>query len=157
MNLRSLIALMAAAGLLAALPSPTASAGAPPKAREAKKCKRRIAHRKRRCRRRPAALSISPPGHDFGTIGIADGAPQDFTVTNGGGRRSGIPSGSLSGPGARYFLIDATTCAAPLAPRASCTVTVGSTGNDGGTGIAQLDVSAIPGRTRSVALIVNLF
>ena len=123
----------------------------------ARKCKR-SARGKRRCKRsRRAVLSISPPGHDFGTIGYADSAPVDLVVTNTGSRRSGTPAAVLSGSGAHYFRVNGTTCSAPLAPRASCAVTVQSVGNDGATGLASLDISAAPGGTASAPLVVNIF
>lgn len=86
-----------------------------------------------------------------------DSAPFDFVVTNTGGRRSGIPVSSVTGPGAAYFRINATSCTVPLVPAAACTVTVQSVDNNGGTGTADLDVAAAPGGTVSAALIVNLF
>jgi hypothetical protein len=124
----------------------------------ARKCKR-SAPGKRRCkrRRRRAVLSISPPGHDFGTIGYADSAPVDLVVTNTGSRRSGTPAAVLSGSGTHYFRVNGTTCSAPLPPRASCAVTVQSVGNDGATGLASLDISAAPGGTASAPLVVNIF
>ncbi len=147
--------MLLAAGLLAcAIAPPTALAGPGP-ASAAKKCRK--GHAASRCRRRRPALSISPLGQDFGTIGSVDSSPVDFTVTNVGRRKSGTPFPSLSGSGARYFRINGTSCAAPLSARASCTVTVQSVGNDGATGIGELDVLASPGGRASAPLIVNLF
>jgi hypothetical protein len=134
---------------------PTASAS--PVASHGRKCKRSHGARgKRRCRPR-ARISISPPFHDFGTIGRIDSAPTDFVVSDVGRRASGIPAASISGSGARYFQINATTCSSRLTPGAACTLTVQSVHNDGATGWAQLDVSAAPGGTASAPLIVNLF
>ncbi len=136
-------------------PPPARSAG--PAAHQGWKCKKKHGARgKRSCRPR-ARIAISPPGHDFGTIGQADGTPTDFVIGNVGRRASGIPAASISGSGARYFQIDATTCSARLAPGASCSMTVRSVHNDGATGLAQLNVSAAPGGTASVPLLVNLF
>jgi hypothetical protein len=78
-------------------------------------------------------------------------------IGNAGRRASGIPAASISGSGARYFQINATSCSSRLKPGASCTLTVQSIHNDGATGLAQLDVRAAPGGTASVPLVVNLF
>ena len=102
-------------------------------------------------------LSVSPAAYDFGTIGPVDSAPVDFVVTNTGRLPSGTPASSVSGPGAAYFRINATSCGVPLAPAASCIVTVQSVNNDGGSGTAKLNVSAAPGGTAAAALIVNLY
>jgi hypothetical protein len=132
---------------------------APPQAgsvaQQVRKCKKSHAA-KRRCRAR-ARIAITPPVHDFGTIGQADGAPTDLVVSNIGRRASGIPTASISGSGERYFQINATTCSSRLTPGASCTLTVQSVHNDGASGVAQLDVSAAPGGTASASLLVNLF
>jgi hypothetical protein len=156
---RSRIGLILAAGLVAcalSVPPPVSSAGSV--AASAKKCKKRSGNRRGKCKQRHRpALSVSPPGHDFGTIGYLDSAPLDFVVTNAGGRASGTPVASLNGLGARYFRINGTTCTAPLAPRATCTVTVQSAGNDGSTGTAILAIAATPGGTASAMLIVNIY
>jgi hypothetical protein len=142
------------AGAILASPMLTSTGAATSHGR---KCKRTHgAHRKRSCRPR-ARIAISPSFHDFGTIGQADSAPTDFAIGNVGRRTSGIPAASIGDSGARYFQINATTCTSPLPPGASCTVTVQSVHNDGATGWAQLNVSAAPGGTASVPLIVNIF
>ncbi len=134
-----------------------AAAPAGPVAGHGRKCKRiHGARGKRSCRLR-ARIAISPPGHDFGTIGQIDGAPTDFVISNVGRRASGIPAASIGGTGARYFQINATTCSSRLKGGASCTLTVQSVHNDGATGLAQLSVTAAPGGTASVPLIVNLY
>jgi hypothetical protein len=145
-------------GLLAgAIVPPPMASSAGPAASHGRKCKRNHGARgKRSCRPR-ARISISPPFHDFGTIGQIDGAPTDFVIGNVGRRASGIPAASISGSGARYFQINATTCSSHLAPGASCTLTVQSVHNDGATGWAQLSVTAAPGGTASAPLVVNLF
>jgi hypothetical protein len=137
---------------------PAGGASNRPGAVASKRCKKRHHGHRTRCRkRRRAALSISPSVNDFGTIVNLDSAPFDFVVTNSGGLPSGIPASSISGPGAAYFRINATSCSVPLAPAAACTVTVQSVDNNGGTGAANLNVAAAPGGTASAALIVNLF
>jgi hypothetical protein len=96
-------------------------------------------------------------GHDFGTIAQSDSSPIDFVVTDVGRRASGIPAASIGGSTPGYFQVKTTTCSSPLAPGASCTVTVQSVHNDGATGWAELDISAAPGGTASAPLIVNLY
>ena len=151
-GLTLLIALLAGALIPPAIATP-----AGPTASHGRKCKRNRGSRgKHRCRH-GARIAISPLFHDFGTIGRIDSAPTDFVISNVGRRASGVPAASISGSGARYFQINATTCSSRLAPRAGCTLTVQSVHNDGATGWAQLDVSAAPGGTASAPLIVNLF
>jgi hypothetical protein len=148
---------MIVALLAGAIVSPPMATPAGPAASHGRKCKRNHRARgKRSCRPR-ARIAINPPGHDFGTIGKIDSPPTDLVISNTGRRASGIPAASISGSGARYFQINATTCSARLKPGASCTLTGQSVHNDGATGLAQLDVSAAPGGTVSVPLVVNLF
>jgi hypothetical protein len=143
--------------LAGAIVAPPMATSAGPAASHGRKCKRNHGARgKRSCRRR-ARISISPPGHDFGTIGQLDSAPTDFVISDVGRRASGIPAASISGSGARYFQINATTCSSGLVGGTSCTLTIQSVHNDGATGWAQLDVSAAPGGTASAPLVVNLF
>ncbi len=151
-GLAMLIALLA--GAIVAPPVPAAAAAATSHGRKCKK--KHGAHGKRSCRPR-ARIAISPPFHDFGTIGSIDSPPTDFAIGNLGRRASGVPAASISGSGARYFQINASTCTSPLASGTSCALTVQSVHNDGATGWAQLSVSANPGGTASVPLIVNLF
>jgi hypothetical protein len=149
--------MMIVALLAGAIVAPPMATSAGPAASHPRKCKKsRGAGGQRSCRPR-ARIAISPPFHDFGTIGPIDSPPTDFAISNAGRRASGIPAASISGSGARYFQINATTCSSRLAPRASCTLTVQSVHNDGATGWAKLDVSAAPGGTASVPLVVNLF
>ncbi len=146
---------MIVALLAGAIVAPSMATPAVPAASHGRKCKRNhVARGKRSCR---ARIAITPPGHDFGTIGQIDSAPTDLVISNAGRRTSGIPAASISGSGARYFQINATTCSSRLTPGASCTLTLQSVHNDGATGLAQLDVSAAPGGTASVPLVVNLF
>jgi hypothetical protein len=143
--------------LVGAIVAPPLATSAGPTAHQGRTCKRNHGARgKRSCRPR-ARIAISPPIHDFGTIGQIDSAPTDFVVSNLGRRASGIPAASISGSGARYFQINATTCSSRLTPSASCTLTVQSVHNDGASGLAQLSVSAAPGGTASAPLLVNLF
>ena len=148
---------MVVALLAGAIVAPPMATSAGPAASHGRKCNRNHGARgKRSCRPR-ARISISPPFHDFGTIGPIDSPPTDFVISNVGRRASGIPAASINGSGARYFQINATTCSSRLTPGTSCTLTVQSVHNDGATGWAQLSVSAAPGGTASVPLVVNLF
>jgi hypothetical protein len=76
-----------------------------------------------------AALSLTPPTLDFGTLGVGlSSQPQTFTVTNSGGTASGILSvvknDSTSSVGGAAQFTYTTTCAAALAPNATCQVVV---------------------------------
>jgi hypothetical protein len=148
---------MIVALLAGAIATPPVATSAGTAASHGRKCKRNHGARGKRSCRRLARISISPLFHDFGTIGQIDSPPTDFVVSNVGRRMSGIPAASISGSGARYFQINATTCSAGLTPGASCTLTAQSVHNDGATGWAQLSVSAAPGGTASVPLVVNLY
>jgi hypothetical protein len=137
---------------------PAEGASHRPVAVAGKKCKKRHHGHRTKCKKRArAVLSISPAGYDFGTIGPVTSAPVDFVVTNTGRLPTGTLASSVSGPGAAYFRINASSCSVPLAPAAGCTVTVQSVNNDGGSGTAKLNVAATPGGAVSAALIVNLY
>jgi Abnormal spindle-like microcephaly-assoc'd, ASPM-SPD-2-Hydin len=77
---------------------------------------------------RVAALSMSPPTLDFGTIGVSTTAgPHTFTVTNTGGTATGTLAttllDNLTSGGASQFTYT-TTCGPALAPGAACLVAV---------------------------------
>ena len=76
----------------------------------------------------PAVLSMPPPWLDFGIIGVGTTAgPQTFTVTNTGGTASGVltvTNFSNAGIGGASQFTYTSTCAAALAPGASCLVAV---------------------------------
>jgi len=69
----------------------------------------------------PAALSITPSSHDFGSVvfGQASGA-FSFTVTNTGGTASGKLSVVISGPNAADFA-QTSNCPTVLGAGGSCT------------------------------------
>jgi len=76
-----------------------------------------------------AALSLTPPTLDFSTLGVGlSSQPQTFTVTNSGGTASGVLSvvknDSTSSVGGAAQFTYTTTCAAALAPNATCQVVV---------------------------------
>ncbi|MGB8293826.1 MAG: choice-of-anchor D domain-containing protein, partial [Polyangia bacterium] len=76
-----------------------------------------------------AALSLTPPTLDFGTLGVGlSSPPQTFTVTNTGGTASGVLSvvknDSTSSVGGAAQFTYTTTCTAALALNATCQVVV---------------------------------
>ncbi|MGZ5340786.1 MAG: hypothetical protein ACXWED_05175 [Solirubrobacterales bacterium] len=114
-----------------------------------------------------AKLSITPTSFDFGGVnqgGLdncqpppdADCPTQDFTVSNAGPNASGALAASIVGitvpPGIPGFEVFANTCTAPLAPGASCTVTVRFGDDNNSTYVSRLDVTASPGGTASATV-----
>ncbi|HYC81872.1 MAG TPA: hypothetical protein VEB65_08800 [Solirubrobacterales bacterium] len=117
-------------------------------------------------------LAIDPASFDFGAVAhggfgacVADPDPDcpthAFTVTNTGGATSGVPTASIleihnpeiGGPAA--FAVTANTCTAPLAPGASCSLTVKFAPNSNAGDemfSSRLDVTASPGSTASSLL-----
>lgn len=101
----------------------------------------------------PAALSISPTLHDFGSVAVGDvTGVQTFTVTNVGGGNTGVPSAVLGGPNANQFTMT-SNCPQALAPLGTCTVSVRFSPTVVGSDIGSLTVSASPGS----AVTANLF
>ena len=147
-----------AACLIAAVsPLPGSAASQPPGAAVAKKCKKRKRHQKKRhCRRPmalPASLMISPMSQDFGMPSVSDIPVRVFTVTNGGGMPSGVPTTSVTGAGAGSFMVVADSCMAALAPGGACGVAVELPLQDPiGPKSATLTVSATPGGTASAQM-----
>lgn len=99
-----------------------------------------------------AHLVVTPGSLDFGTLSLgAHTAPMDFTVRNAGGTLSGAPMVMLSDP--TQFTIAANGCTAPLAPAASCTVSVAfAPADSAGAKSATLTAAATPGGTASSSL-----
>jgi hypothetical protein len=102
----------------------------------------------------PAALSISPVSHDFGTLqGGQTSAPETFTVTNTGDQSTKPVSSSINGPFAADFSQSASTCGAALKGGASCTISVTFTAPNGsGPESASLGVSSAVGGSASAGL-----
>jgi len=72
-----------------------------------------------------AALGMTPPQLDFGTIGVGTvSATQTFTVTNTGGTATGALSVTNTGVGGASQFTFTTTCQAALAAAATCQVVV---------------------------------
>ena len=70
----------------------------------------------------PALLSIdASPFHNFNDVVVNGTALQTFTITNNGGAdATALAINGIASP----YSITATTCAATLAPAASCTVDI---------------------------------
>ena len=72
-----------------------------------------------------AALGMTPPSLDFGTIGVGTvSAPQTFSVANSGGTATGALTVADTGVGGASQFTFTTTCQAALAPAATCDVVV---------------------------------
>jgi hypothetical protein len=93
-----------------------------------------------------AALSMSPPTLDFGTIGVGTTAgPHVFTVTNNGGTATGMLNvtnlDSTSSVGGASQFTYVTTCSPALAPGATCFVAVTFAPTIAGSASATITVS----------------
>jgi hypothetical protein len=99
-----------------------------------------------------AALAMTPGSHDFGALAIGgQSAATQFTVRNGGGVAAGALSVQSSDPAS--FVVDASGCAATLAPGATCTLSVrfAAIGAEGAKS-ATLLVAADPGGSAMASL-----
>jgi Bacterial lectin/Bacterial Ig-like domain (group 3)/Abnormal spindle-like microcephaly-assoc'd, ASPM-SPD-2-Hydin len=86
-----------------------------------------------------ASFSPSPLG--FGTVGVGSAAQMPLTITNPGNTPLIITSLGVSGANASDFTIINNTCAAPVAARLSCSVTVRFVPGHSGARNATLRVS----------------
>jgi len=103
--------------------------------------------------RLPAALDLTPAAHDFGSVAVGtSSATRTFTITNPGGASTGTPAVSITGPNATAFQVVTSTCTAPLAAGASCTVAVRYQPLSLTTATASLEIVATPGGTASAGL-----
>ncbi|MFN8150219.1 MAG: choice-of-anchor D domain-containing protein [Solirubrobacterales bacterium] len=95
----------------------------------------------------PAALSISPADHDFGTVATNDSEQAAFAVTNDGDVPSGtLAAPSLGGTDPGQFSVASDTCSgSALAPGATCTVEVDFEPSATGAKSATVTVSGTPG------------
>ncbi len=96
--------------------------------------------------------SISPSAADFGAVCVTESPERSFTVTNLGGAATGALTASISGADASRFSITASTCSAPLAPAASCTLTVKFSPLGPGARAAVLSVTGTPGGSATASL-----
>ena len=89
-----------------------------------------------------AALTMTPPTLDFGTIGVGTvSTPQTFTVTNTGGTATGALTVTNAGVGGASQFASTTTCQAALAPSATCEVVVTFKPTAAGSASASFSVS----------------
>lgn len=74
----------------------------------------------------PAHFVLEPTVQDFGDATIADPTARELTLRNVGSRPSAVPTISIEGASAGDFYYDpaASTCRAPLAGGATCTIAV---------------------------------
>src|SRR3954466_1170223 len=93
-------------------------------------------------------LAVLPTDHDFGLI-FAGGAPSSavpFVVTNGGGAASGALTVALAGRDAADFVVTSDTCTgSPLAPQATCTVSIRFAPATSGSKLATLTIDGSSG------------
>lgn len=96
---------------------------------------------------------ISPSQNDFGSVTVGQmSALVTFTIMNGGGASTGGLTTTITGVDFASFMIASNSCAAPLAPGASCTIMVRFAPTSPGARTATLAVSATPGGTLSALL-----
>ena len=105
----------------------------------------------------PGNLTIVPnaPAAFPDTIVTGASVAQVFTITNAGGTSAGTTtplSIAATGSNASDFAITANTCAAILAPSATCMVSVSFNPSASGARSASLSANAAPGGTAAVAL-----
>lgn len=88
-----------------------------------------------------AVLAASPATIDFGSVAVAStSSPQTLTIRNSGGVPTGALSVSKSGNQAA-FPITANTCAAALAPAASCSLSIAFSPTAAGSTTAAFSVT----------------
>ncbi len=94
----------------------------------------------------PAALTITPPTPDFGSVQTGQQSmPLTLTVTNTGGGASGAVAAVLGGAMVGDFIIDSNACAAALAPAETCLVVVRFAPTSVGTKVGTVTASSVPG------------
>src|SRR5881394_759126 len=104
----------------------------------------------------PAQLSIDQTALAFGAVRVgAVGLPTTITITNVGGRPTGLLETAFSGIDPSSFPITSTTCSSELAPGASCQLAVAFAPKAMGARSASLIVSASPGGTLMTMLTGN--
>ena len=91
----------------------------------------------------PPYYSISPPNKAFGDVAIGSSASQAFTLTNLGGRQTGILQTRLAGPNPdQYKLVSDGCTGRRLRPGDSCSVTVVFAPTVAGVAYAQVNITA---------------
>lgn len=101
----------------------------------------------------PAALTITPSPHGFGTHATGTTTAQTFTVTNTGAVPSGTIATSVAGTDPGQFTKSADNChGQTLAAGASCTVSGAFAPTTLGGKSASLSATAAPGGTATTSL-----
>jgi hypothetical protein len=91
----------------------------------------------------PPYFQVNPPNKAFGDVAIGSAASQSFTVTNAGGRQTGILQASISGAGAAEYALSLDSCSGRrLRPGESCTLTVVFAPALVGVAYAQVNITA---------------
>lgn len=93
----------------------------------------------------PSYISVNPTSKAFGDVTVGSSASQVLTLTNIGGRQTGILYSSISGSDARapeYKLVSDTCSGRRLRPGDSCSVTVVFAPTVLGIAYAQVNVTA---------------
>jgi hypothetical protein len=100
-----------------------------------------------------ATLTLTPDTQDFGSVATnAVSASVGITVRNTGDVTTGAITAELGGAGAAQFDIVANGCTAPLAPTATCLITLSYSPVVEASHAALLNVSASPGGAKSAQL-----
>jgi hypothetical protein len=100
-----------------------------------------------------ALVTIAPPGHDFGSVGIGSAsAAWSFTITNTGTANAVLNAIKLDGIDAAAFVAITSTCGLTLAPATSCTVGVTLVPDREGSFAAALAVTGPDGALASASL-----
>jgi hypothetical protein len=91
----------------------------------------------------PPYISVSPPSKAFGDVVVGSSASQVFTLTNIGGRQTGILQTALAGLNPdQYKLVSETCSGRRLRPGDSCSVTIAFAPTVTGAAYAQVNVTA---------------
>jgi hypothetical protein len=91
----------------------------------------------------PSYISINPPNKPFGDVAVGSSLSQTFTLTNIGGRQTGVLQTTLQGPNTdQYELLSDTCSGRRLRPGEGCSVVVAFAPTVLGTVYAQVNVMA---------------
>ena len=91
----------------------------------------------------PPYYSISPANKAFGDVGVGSSSSQVFTLTNLGGRQTGVLQATLAGPNPDQYRLVSDGCSGRrLRPGDSCSVTVAFVPTVLGTAYAQVNITA---------------
>jgi len=91
----------------------------------------------------PPYMYVNPPSKAFGDVTVGSSVSQTFTLTNIGGRQTGILQTALAGPNPDQYRLVSDTCSGRrLRPGDSCSVTVAFAPTVSGIAYAQINVTA---------------